>query len=820
VVNDASRPIVGQVTDPVIAIHDLVKTFGATRALDGLDLSVAAGEVHGFLGPNGAGKSTTIRALLGLLRTDSGSLSVFGLDPWADSVAIHRRLAYVPGDVALWPNLSGGETVDMLLRMRGVDPRGTRREELLERFDLDPTKRGRAYSKGNRQKVALVAAFAADVDLLVLDEPTSGLDPLMEEVFADTLAERVAAGTTVLLSSHILSEVERLADRVTIIRGGRAVESGSLAELRHLRRTKVVAEVAGPVLGRAGGHDRGARRPVHRRRALADQRPADPRGAVPRGVPPRAGHRAMTTYAGTWPLVRVALRRDRLLASVWVLLLVAVVYASAAATESLYPTVADRLAAAEAINNSAAIVALYGPILDVTSLGELAMTKLTVLYAVFVALLFLVLVRRHTRSEEESGRAELLGGTAVGRDAQLAAAVLESALVALALGVLATVASVAGGLPVAGSVWFAASWVGVSWVAIGLTAVACQASASARTCAALAGAGLGVFYVLRVIGDTGPGWVSWLSPFGWSTRLRAWSDPRWWVLLLYLALGAVLIAVAQVLQHRRDLGAGLVAARPGPAEGSPRLADAFVLAWRTHRTLLASWSVGAGVLGLVMGAIAPSVGDLLDTEAGRQVIESLGGVGRMQDALVAAVLSIAGVAVTCFAIAVIGHGAGDERDGRTEQVLATAVSRSRSFLATAVVALGGATWLLLVSGVGTALGLGLQAGGGGDALVSFVGAALGQSPAVWTVAALALLLYAVGSRYAVAGWAVLAGFFALGQLGELLDLPAAVTGLSPYTHLPAMPVEPFAPATALTLTAVAAAILGAAWWRFRERDIR
>ncbi len=233
--------------DPVLVIHDLVKTFGSTRALDGLDLTVAAGEVHGFLGPNGAGKSTTIRSLLGLLRTDSGTITVFGLDPWRDSVPIHRRLAYVPGDVTLWPNLSGGETIDMLLRMRGVEPRSSRREELLERFDLDPTKRGRAYSKGNRQKVALVAAFAADIDLLVLDEPTSGLDPLMEEVFADCLAERVAEGTTVLLSSHILSEVERLADRVTIIREGRSVESGTLAELRHLRRTKVVAEVAGPV---------------------------------------------------------------------------------------------------------------------------------------------------------------------------------------------------------------------------------------------------------------------------------------------------------------------------------------------------------------------------------------------------------------------------------------------------------------------------------------------------------------------------------------------------------------------------------------------
>ena len=384
----------------------------------------------------------------------------------------------------------------------------------------------------------------------------------------------------------------------------------------------------------------------------------------------------MTTYAGTWSLARAALRRDRVLASAWVLLLVVVVYASAAATEGLYPTAADRVEAAQAINNSPAIVALYGPILDVTSVGELAMTKLTVLYAVFAALLFLVLVRRHTRTEEESGRAELLGGTAIGRDAPLAAAVVEAALVALGLGILAAAASAGAGLPVAGSVAFGASWVGVSWVATGLTAVACQVSASARTCAAVAGAGLGFLYVLRIIGDTGPGWVSWLSPFGWSTRLRAWSDPRWWVLLLDLFLGALLVVVAQRLQQRRDLGAGLVAARPGPAEGSPRLADAFVLTWRTHRAMLLSWTVGAGALGLVMGAIAPSVGDLLDTEAGRQVIESIGGVGNMQDALVGAVLSIAGVIVTCFAVAVVTHGAGDERDGRTEQVLATGVSRT------------------------------------------------------------------------------------------------------------------------------------------------
>jgi ABC-2 type transport system ATP-binding protein len=240
-----------------IAVSRLVKRFGPTRALDGLDLTVRRGEVHGFLGPNGAGKSTTIRVLLGLLRADAGAVRLLGGDPWDDAVALHRRLAYVPGDVSLWPNLTGGEAIDLLGRLRGgLDER--RRAELLERFELDPRKKGRTYSKGNRQKVALVAALAADVELLVLDEPTSGLDPLMEEVFRRCVDERRAAGVTVLLSSHILAEVEALADRVTIIRAGRAVDSGTLADLRHLTRTSIVAETERPPDGLgalAGVHD-------------------------------------------------------------------------------------------------------------------------------------------------------------------------------------------------------------------------------------------------------------------------------------------------------------------------------------------------------------------------------------------------------------------------------------------------------------------------------------------------------------------------------------------------------------------------------------
>jgi len=240
-----------------IGVRGLVKTYGSTRALDGLDLTVETGEVHGFLGPNGAGKTTTLRILLGLARADAGAAEILGGDPWHDAVALHRRIAYVPGDVALWPNLTGGEIIDLLGNLRGgLDP--TRRSDLIERFGLDPTRKGRAYSKGNRQKVALVAALASDTELLLLDEPTSGLDPLMEATFRACIGEEAARGRTVLLSSHILAEVEATCDRVTIIREGRTVEAGGIAEMRHLAHLRVAATLKGPVppdLEGPGVHD-------------------------------------------------------------------------------------------------------------------------------------------------------------------------------------------------------------------------------------------------------------------------------------------------------------------------------------------------------------------------------------------------------------------------------------------------------------------------------------------------------------------------------------------------------------------------------------
>ena len=242
-----------------IEVRALRKSFGQTRALDGLDLTVRTGEVHAFLGPNGAGKTTTIRILLGLLRKDGGEVSLLGGDPWRDAVRLHARLAYVPGDVTLWPALTGGEIIDLLARLRGrqsvIDPK--RKDALIEQFALDPAKKARAYSKGNRQKVALIAALASDAELLLFDEPTAGLDPLMEAAFRECVSQERYDGRTVLLSSHILAEAEALSDRVTIIRDGRTVETGTLAEMRHLTRNLVDAELAGPVslAGLPGVHD-------------------------------------------------------------------------------------------------------------------------------------------------------------------------------------------------------------------------------------------------------------------------------------------------------------------------------------------------------------------------------------------------------------------------------------------------------------------------------------------------------------------------------------------------------------------------------------
>ncbi|WP_418059052.1 ABC transporter permease [Pimelobacter simplex] len=512
-----------------------------------------------------------------------------------------------------------------------------------------------------------------------------------------------------------------------------------------------------------------------------------------------------------WPLLlRLGLRRDRVLAPVGIGVLVLMSIASAAATPSLYHGVAERVHAAEAINASPAIVALYGPILDVTSEGELAMTKMTVLYAVFAAVLFVAVVRRHTRVEEESGRTELIGGTAVGRDAPLVAASVEAVLLAVVLGLLTALGNIVGGLDTRGSLAFGLLWAGSALVAAGIGVLTAQLSASARTCAGFAAGIIGVLFVLRAVGDTGPGWLSWVSPLGWNTQVRAYGEARWWLLPAYPALALVLVAAAVLLRSRRDLGAGLLAARPGPATGSPRLADAFSLAVKVHATTLLLWSAAAGALGVVFGMIAPGIGDLLDNATAQSIIDELGG------ALVSAILSIVAVVLTYFAATVVSHSAHDETDGRVEIVLATGVSRARWFGATAVLALAGTAWLLVVTGVGLWIG---YAAADGPGIGNLVTAALAWVPAAWVVGALAALSLALGARWAALVWVWPAAFLTLSLLGDLLDLPGWLTGLSPYAHVPSLPAASWDWGSAGGLSAVAALLLGLAWWRFRERDI-
>ncbi|TIC86534.1 hypothetical protein [Nocardioides sp. GY 10127] len=534
---------------------------------------------------------------------------------------------------------------------------------------------------------------------------------------------------------------------------------------------------------------------------------------------PGAGSGTGSGAHGAGLLARAALRRDRVLVAVWLVVLTGLVYASAAATPGLYPDERSRIEAAEALTSSAAVVALYGPITDPTSLGELAMTKLTVLYAVAVAVLGLVLVRRHTRTEEERGLTELLGSTAIGPSAPLAAAVGLAWGVSVVVGVLAAVADVAGGLPLAGSLLFGASWAGMGLVGAGLGAVTCQLSASSRTAAGLASGALGVLYALRVAADVGPAplaFLGWLSPFGWQTRLQAWSDPRPWVLLLHLGTAVGLVVLAVVLRRRRDLGSGLLAERPGAAEAGASLSGVVGLTWHQHRSALAWWTVAVAGWGMLLGAITPGVGDLLDTDAGRTMLQALGGEGALQDALVSAVLALVGVGIGAWAVVVVARAGADERSGRTEALLSTATARGRLVGVTVVLALAGSAWLLLVAGCGLALG-GAVAGATLSGSVWWAG--LAYLPAVAVVTGLAVLLWALSPGWAPGGWAVLVGCLLLDLLADLLDLPSGISELSPYAHVAAVPVQTVDPLSSLVLALVAAALLGVAWVRLLTRDI-
>lgn len=523
-----------------------------------------------------------------------------------------------------------------------------------------------------------------------------------------------------------------------------------------------------------------------------------------------------TILAGTGRLVLWNLRRDRIIAASWMALLVALCYASAVGTNDLYPTLVDRMEAARAINASPAVVALYGPIPDPGSLGQLAMTKMTVLYALFVAVLSLVLVRRHTRVEEEAGQLELVAGTDIGRNAPLAASLAQALVISILLGGLSAAANITAGLPVVGSLSFGAGWTGIALVGAGLAAVMCQLSASARTCGAATIALFGTLFLARAVGDVTAAWLSWLSPFGWATQLHAYGDTRWWVLLLYLVTFLVSSELAYALKARRDLGAGLFPGRAGRGDGRAWVSTPAGLGLRLHLPMILAWSVMLAAYGVLLASLVPQMSDLLSASSARSMLERLGGVGSIEKTLVAAVLSVVGVLAAGFAISIIGHAADDEREGRTAQLLATAQSRDRSLRAILLLALGGATWLLLVTGVAAAVGLRSQQGFG---FTQVVLSAAAQAPAVWLVTAIAAACFVVRASWSALGWAFLVLFITLGQIAELLGLPTWIARLSPFTDVPRMPSETFSVVPELWMTLAAVLIFVLVGWRYRTRDV-
>jgi ABC-2 type transport system permease protein len=530
----------------------------------------------------------------------------------------------------------------------------------------------------------------------------------------------------------------------------------------------------------------------------------------------------VNALAGTRTLTLLALRRSRIILTAWVAMLVLFAAYSARATVDLYPSLASRVGAADAINRSPALVAVYGRVYDPSSLGALAMIKTGSLGAVFVAILTAVLVVRHTRGDEETGRGELVGGTAVGRRAPLAAALTVAAVLNAALTALTAAGLTAAGLPLAGSVAFGLAWGGVGLAFAAVAAVAAQLTTSARTATAISAVVLAVVYLLRAVGDasegTGLRWLTWLSPVGWAQQFRPYAGDRWWVLAITLGSAALLAGAAFVLAARRDLGAGLMADRSGPASASPSLRSPLALAWRLHRGALLGWAVGFALVGVLIGGLAANVGSFLNNPSARDFITTLGGEKGLIDAFLALELAFAGIVASAYGIQVVMRLRAEETGLRADPVLATGVGRVRWALSHITIALAGTTLLMVLAGAGAGLVRAAQTGAAGEGVRVFA-AALVQLPAAWVLAAIVVAAFGLAPRFTGIGWAALAGFVVLGELGPLLKLSHWVMDASPFAHVPKLPGATFTAAPMLALIAVAALLAAAGLAGLRRRDV-
>ncbi|MEI2766794.1 MAG: polyketide antibiotic transporter [Dermatophilaceae bacterium] len=530
-----------------------------------------------------------------------------------------------------------------------------------------------------------------------------------------------------------------------------------------------------------------------------------------------------SSLAGTATLVRLAVRRDRLLLPVGILGITAFAVSSAQATLALYPTMESMGSAVQEIFASPAAVALYGPMSDPSDPDALAVVKTTMFGAVLLAIFGYAIVRRHTRSEEEDGRFELLGGVVVGRRAPLVAAVVVAAAAVLATCLLTALGYAAIGMDRAGSVAAAAGWAAVGLAFVGITAVAAQVSSTARSCAGMAMGALGLLFLLRAIADSRPalpGWLGWVSPVGWTSKADAFATDRWWVSLLGAAALAVCLVVAFVLLERRDLGAGLVAPRRGAARAGATLGSPAGLSWRLARNGLIGWAFGFAVGGVVVGSLASSAVDMIKDPAIADLLRKMGGgEGLLVDVYVTTEIGFIAVIAAAYGVTAIGRWRAEETRMHAEPVLATATTRLRYAAGHVGVALLGTAALLLV--LGLALGL-ADAGAGGDGagVGRVLPAAAVRIPAVWVCVGVVTAAMGWLPRWTAAiGWGALAFFLVVGEFGAVLGLPGWLLDLAPFTHVPRMPVEQFAWAPTLGLLAVAAALIGAGLAGFRRRDI-
>jgi ABC-2 type transport system permease protein len=531
---------------------------------------------------------------------------------------------------------------------------------------------------------------------------------------------------------------------------------------------------------------------------------------------------AMTQYTGTGALVRLALRRDRVMIPVWLAALVLSAYSGAAAVVKLYPAGPDLVKASEQFNQVSAVVALYGRIYDPANPGGLALVKLGGLGSVFVALMSILLVVRHTRAEEETGRQELIGATVVGRRAPLTAALIVAIGTNLVLAALTAVVLIGGGLDPNGSFAFGAAWAGVGIVFAGVAAITAQLTSTGRAATGLAGIVLGVVYVLRAIGDTagpnGPTWASWISPVGWGQQFHWYAHERWWVGLLMLALTAVLIPVAYALVARRDIAAGLLPDRPGPAAAGRSLRSALALAWRLQRGTLYAWAAACVVLSLVLGNLATNLSGFLDNPQAQEFIAKLGGEKALADAYLSATMSFVAVAISAYGIQAASRLRGEESALRAEPLLAAGTTRARWVFSHLLVALGGTAALLGITGVVAGLTYGAKAGDLGRA-GGVIAGAVGQLPATWVLTGITMAAFGLVPRIAAVGWSALGVFVLLGVVGPLIPLDQPVMDISPFTHSPKLPGGVFSATPVVALTGVAVLLVAAGLYGFRRRDV-